>query len=75
MNADGVLAGEMWNEDDERSAVIVVDGEIVDLNERVSSDVDVTLARAININDAGMVLAEGFVDELSHYFLLVPAGE
>jgi uncharacterized membrane protein len=75
MNNDGVLAGELWNEDDERSAVIVVDGEIIDLNERVPSDLGVKLARATVINDDGMVLTEGFVDEMSHYFLLVPVGE
>jgi len=73
MNASGAAAGFVYADDGSGYAAALVDGEVIDLNDLVPAGFETHLERAFKINDEGVILAGGLVEDLAHYFLLVPA--
>ena len=71
INEPGDVVGETWDIGIAR-AVLWRDGQWLDLNELVPPECDCLLRSAVDISDAGVIVAWGVRDGFIHSFLLHP---
>ena len=75
INNRGQVVGSQWVVNDilfSQRALLYSGGRVADLNNMIPPHAGMLLDRALDINDAGEILAHGTIDGREHSFLLKP---